>query len=174
MAKIITTFTTGPEGAHKIETLDFSEEIQRGMAFLDSVRPGWESNINPALLDVSSVTACVCGQVFQNHYDEGSAALREWVAEGIDEEERDEHPLLSDIGHLAATYGFNIYESESEEYRPLEEWSYAYLEDKVDDDDEESMSEAQERVLFSTLTEQWIFEINFRRGALTPAVLSVD
>ena len=55
---------------------DFSEEIARGVAFLDAeVGSTWLLKIDPDLLDLINSTACVCGQVFEGHYDEGCRRL---------------------------------------------------------------------------------------------------
>lgn len=44
-----------------------SRRVRRGMRLLDAVRPGWESGVNLAAIDVSSDESCVSGQVFGSY-----------------------------------------------------------------------------------------------------------
>ena len=42
------------------------ERIDKGIAWLDEVRPGWEKEINVERLDMSEMNNCILGQLFSN------------------------------------------------------------------------------------------------------------
>lgn len=159
MPKQVSQTTINRDGVPFTSTyLDFSQEIQKGARFLDVVKPGWESQIDPKLLDVADYTACVCGQVFAGHYWEGTQALAEWL-NNLDEEGESE----VDGDTVAWEFGFNLPcdsgDTANERAAAAEsrEWAAAYVDSHEGD-------EEYDNLLFSTLTEQWISEINFRLG----------
>jgi len=54
----------------------FEEEIARGAAFLDEVRPGWERQIDIGTLELNACDQCVLGQVFGEEAERTAAIAR--------------------------------------------------------------------------------------------------
>lgn len=44
-----------------------NEYVQNGMALLDTVSPGWETKVDPDIIDVSSLSNCILGQVYGDY-----------------------------------------------------------------------------------------------------------
>jgi hypothetical protein len=42
--------------------------VERGALFLDEVRPGWATRIDPDTLDLASSCDCVLGQLYQSEH----------------------------------------------------------------------------------------------------------
>lgn len=53
---------------------ELRERVQRGMAFLDVDKPGWEDCIDLERLDMSNCGDCVLGQIY-GYYGNGLGAL---------------------------------------------------------------------------------------------------
>lgn len=51
------------------------ENVQRGAAWLDSVRPGWEQDIDPANLNLRFTDRCVLGQIGKAVAEENGITL---------------------------------------------------------------------------------------------------
>jgi hypothetical protein len=51
--------------------------VDDGVEFLDEVEPGWFNRINPEYLYMSSSSSCVCGQVFNEMWQEEENGHRE-------------------------------------------------------------------------------------------------
>ena len=45
-----------------------TERVERGIALLDTHRPGWHRDINLTALDITSVRCCVLGQLYGYYY----------------------------------------------------------------------------------------------------------
>lgn len=119
----------------------FAKEIQKGIEFLNEVKPGWRDEIDPAVLDLADTTTCVCGQVFENHYTEGLAALSKYT--GVDQADDQD----------ASEYGFCVSVQDSKD------WLAALGKS------EDSEYEEQTNFLFSALTEEWINVLKMEREA---------
>lgn len=111
----------------KAHIKNIEARVRRGAKWLDKNEPGWETKINPSLLEMQSGQDCVLGQVFfdrtdpdawDNGFDIGLKVL--WDDKG----EKDE---------IDAYYGFNEYRKE---------------EDSLENDDS--------RQFWSLLAEEWI------------------
>lgn len=89
------------------------ENVQRGAAWLDAVRPGWERDIDPANLDLSHTERCVLGQVGQAVAVENGITL---LYSGYDE-------ILSEYGSGHATCLATLRAAVAGD--PLE-WSYRH------------------------------------------------
>lgn len=131
---------------------DFSEEISRGVKFLDEVKPKWRDSINPDVLDVSSTVSCVCGQVFKNYYEGG---LKE-LAKYLNLDDRDE------VCTLAWEYGFALEDDDFMRWLAVTSPDeYVVVCKDTDDatydwDEVDRISESANNFLYSALTEQWI------------------
>lgn len=53
----------------------FSEAVQAGMEILDENTPGWESRIDPEILNLGSCQFCILGQIYGD-YNKGKHELR--------------------------------------------------------------------------------------------------
>ncbi len=47
---------------NKIKELE--KKVERGIKWLDKVKPGWHKKINLEVLNLNNSSVCVCGQVF--------------------------------------------------------------------------------------------------------------
>lgn len=57
--------------------MDFRPNVERGMAWLDANRPGWERRINLARLDLNSPCNCLLGQEYDLEAKEAFRVGRE-------------------------------------------------------------------------------------------------
>jgi len=46
------------------EMADLERRVERGIAWLDEVKPGWRDLIDVSELDMPDANQCICGQVF--------------------------------------------------------------------------------------------------------------
>lgn len=54
--------------------------VSRGVRLLDSLDAGWDKKINVRTLQLSSVTSCICGQLYE-HYNTGVSKLTDALTE---------------------------------------------------------------------------------------------
>lgn len=80
-----------------------SPEVERGVALLDRVRPGWERDVNVMTIDIRSWKNCVLGQVYGSFSSALSILIREESEFGID---------------FASSHGFAV-DARSPEWRTL-------------------------------------------------------
>ena len=130
-------------------TLDFSDDITRGVEFLDNEvgSEEWLLHINPELLDVRSGNSCVCGQVFQRHYSEGMERL-------VGRQETTISPRAQDA--LSHAHGFSIDTEHSDEYSLFRDAYLAQENVTVDSENYYTELDNAEQWAWSCLTEQWI------------------
>jgi hypothetical protein len=112
--------------------VDFSDEITQGAAFLDEVAFGWESRIDPEVLDLYEPKRCVLGQVFGGHYLAGCHLLGKHRDDG--------DPV---------NYGFCIGDGV---VGGVHDWTDVYT----------VLGDMGEQPVWSALTEQWLHFINDR------------
>ncbi len=158
------------------ESPDWSEEIARGMEFLDRKSPGWEDKIDPLTIELHDPSVCICGQVFAGHFDEGVKLLAAELNSDRD----------TVFNGQTCDYGFNIHTEYGardfivddavggvidDDYiadfitsaRLLDDWAMRYIEQHKNSDD--TSAAEMDSVLWSALTEQWIAAIISRRAA---------
>lgn len=116
----------------------FAKEIQKGIEFLNEVKPGWRDEIDPAVLDLADTTTCVCGQVFADHYTGGLEALADYL--NVEEANDDQ----------ASEHGFCV----------AAEDASTWMEATGEEDEENANN-----FLFSALTEEWINVLKMEREA---------
>lgn len=51
-------------------TGDYREEVARGVALLDELKPGWRNLVNPDELEMQNGDDCILGQVFREDNDD--------------------------------------------------------------------------------------------------------
>jgi len=166
---------------------DWSEEIARGINFLDQVQPGWVKHVNPAILDLQSTETCVCGQVFSDYYDGGVVALTEWLNRNevtVDSNDTEQ------VTAVASDYAFNLptlnvrdvefsrsvsaedVERYSSTAAKLRSWAEGYVKQvnpEFVDSDSFQLEDEVYNVLFSAMTEQWIIALRNHKDAPAPA-----
>jgi hypothetical protein len=123
----------------------FAKEIQKGILFLNEVEPNWRDRIDPSTLNLASITMCVCGQVFQDHYNEGMRHLSKYL--GLEEDADDDK---------ASEYGFCVSTADVKKWREL-----------GGGHDTESAG----KFLFSALTEEWIAVLKVEQQAKDIGIL---
>jgi hypothetical protein len=64
--KLTSVHFTGGGETRTLTLPDFSDQVARGCKLLDEIEPGWESRVDPTLLDLDDKTTCVLGQVYRN------------------------------------------------------------------------------------------------------------
>ncbi len=64
-----------------MSTVDYTEQINRGIEFLNKERRGWVDEIDPTKLNLNDVCGCVLGQLYGNFY-EAMTELGIWDVEG--------------------------------------------------------------------------------------------
>ena len=176
MGQIRTTFAQDPTTGKTYETtyVDFTADIAAGMEFLDRLDPGWVKKIDTKLLDLESGHACVCGQVFQGHFDEGvELMLADLNARGETWSEDDVRMVAAcDYGFQVPQEEYSFFEGDSpedrrekhdEKVKELIGWARVYAAQREEYTTPEDVNPvAAARVLYSILAEQWIAEINKR------------
>lgn len=80
-----------------------SENVQRGIEFLDSVDPQWYRKVDTAELDISNPHACICGQVFLGKIEEIYADSSIYYDSGFDYVVQE---YLVDSSSVCSLYGF--------------------------------------------------------------------
>jgi hypothetical protein len=51
------------------------ERVQKGINWLDCVRPNWREQISPEVLVMNDGEHCICGHVFKDEAPEGSSGF---------------------------------------------------------------------------------------------------
>lgn len=67
----------------------YEEQIARGIAVMDRVKPGWVSSIDLSIFDIKDTGMCVVGQVFGGSYTAAIGRLSEYIGRDYDTTEVD-------------------------------------------------------------------------------------
>lgn len=84
--------------------MDFTEQINNGIALLDSREPNWRDDVDVNTLDLHSLDNCVLGQVFGD-YGRGMEALfggERWMYSEVNAEHGFEAPERDENGNYIA------------------------------------------------------------------------